>query len=146
MAISPLVDTSQGIAYNLSATLYTPETLFEEQIDTDRWVLFAPDFEGYPILVNNRLHGYLESFRGGAVVSDVIAKDGDLLTALSGISTMEERGFLREVPVVMPYKTPPPRRKPKNFSVWLHITNSCNLKCAYCFVGEKTSDGMDQEV
>ena len=55
-------------------------------------------------------------------------------------------GFLRETPTKLPYPVPPPPGRPKNCSIWLHMTNDCNLKCSYCFVGEKTSVGMSREV
>ena len=131
--------------YDLSATLFTPETLFEERIDDDRWVIFAPDFEGLPILINLATYSLLNAFRGGAVAADILANQSDFTGTLLSISALEERGFLRAAPAVLPYPVPPPRRAPRDFSAWLHITNTCNLKCDYCFVGEKTSDGMSPE-
>ncbi len=35
--------------------------------------------------------------------------------------------------------------QPDTLMVWLHITNQCNLRCAYCYVN-KTSDAMPQEI
>jgi uncharacterized protein len=137
--------TMEHWAYNIGATLYTPETLFEERIE-NRWSVFAPDFEGLPILLDDRLYGFLDQFRGGAMVSDVITKDGDFVSALSAINLLAERGFLREVPAQLPYSMPKRSTAAKNFSIWLHITNSCNLKCGYCFVGEKTKDSMTEDV
>ena len=136
----------EGSVYDLQAKLYTPETLFQERIDRQRWVIFAPDFAGQPVVVSDRIQSFLDSFRGGAVASSIIARDGDFVSALSAITTLVERGFLREVPTTLPYSVPSLRGKPRNISVWLHITNSCNLTCAYCFVGEKSSDHMTNDV
>jgi len=36
-------------------------------------------------------------------------------------------------------------RKPTHFGVWMHITNSCNLRCTYCYV-HKTPDKMSEEI
>jgi uncharacterized protein len=132
--------------YNLSATLFTPETLYQERIDEERWAIFAPDFEGYPVLIDSNTRAMLDAFRGGAVVGNVLAIQRDFVSSLFTVSALEERGFLRGAPAKLPYPTPPRLHKQKDFSIWLHITNACNLKCAYCFVGEKTSDGMSPEV
>lgn len=132
--------------YDLSVRLYLPETLFEEQVDQERWVLFAPDFAGLPVLIDEATRALLHSFANGATVTDVLARQPDAVSALLTISSLEERGFLRAAPACLPYPAPPPRRDARDFSIWLHITNMCNLKCAYCFVGEKTNDGMTTEV
>src|SRR5687767_11451499 len=122
------IDAAEPIALDIGATLYCVDTLFSERIG-DRWVLFAPDRVGLPIVVDERTNDLLESFRGGAVVADVLARDadGDFTSALASIMALEERGFLREAPASLPYPVPPPQGKAKNFSIWLHITNSCNL-------------------
>jgi uncharacterized protein len=132
--------------YDLQARLYTPEALFEHAIDGRRWIVFAPDYVGQPVVVDDRIHGFLQSFRGGAVASDIIARDGDFVSSLSTIATLVDRGFLREAPANLPYPVPWAGGRPRNISVWLHITNSCNLTCAYCFVGDKSSECMTDEV
>ncbi len=131
--------------YDLSVNLYLPQTLFEEQIDHNKWVLFAPDFAGLPILIDRPARELLHAFAEGARVTDVIAGQADAVSALLTISSLEERGFLRATPATLPYPAPPAQRSARDFSIWLHITNMCNLKCSYCFVGEKTNEGMSLE-
>ncbi|MGW2218101.1 radical SAM protein [Nonomuraea sp. NPDC001684] len=131
--------------YDLSATLFKPETLFEQSVDNDRWVIFAPDFQGLPVLIDSATRDLMNSFENGAAVADVLARHSDFIGTLGSISALEERGFLRAYPAQLPYPAPPPRHAPRDFSAWLHITNMCNLKCDYCFVGEKTSEGMSPE-
>jgi uncharacterized protein len=135
-----------GSIYDLSVVLFRPETIFEERIDPTRWVVFAPDFEGLPILIDEGTYQMLHAFDGGAIVSDVLAQQLDTVSSLLTISSLEEHGFLRPEPATLPYPAPPPRHRPRDFSIWLHITNMCNLKCSYCFVGEKTKEGMTTDV
>lgn len=127
--------------FDIGATLYRPDTLFIERIG-DRWIAFAPDRPGLPIVLDHRANAILHAFDGGAVVSDVLSKDGDFAYALGAIDGLEERGLLRETPASVPYPVPPPPPQSRNFSIWLHITNWCNLGCGYCFVGEKTHEEM----
>jgi uncharacterized protein len=34
---------------------------------------------------------------------------------------------------------------PRTLSVWLHVTNQCNLRCDYCYI-QKNSDRMDERI
>jgi uncharacterized protein len=133
---------SESCGFDLGARLHYPESLFTEQIG-ERWVAFAPDRLGLPVVLDRRAIDLLRAFRHSAVVSDVLATQRDFADALNIIANLEERGFLRDTPMTLPYPVPPASGKASNFSIWLHITNWCNLGCEYCFVGEKTHDGMD---
>jgi uncharacterized protein len=146
LTLSPIENSSEGIpacAFDLGAMLWCPESLFAEQL-ADRWVVFAPDRPGLPVVVDSRTMRLLKSFEDGAVVSDALAGDSDFGEALAIVAGLEERGFLREHRESLPYPVPPRSGKPQNFSIWLHITNWCNLGCEYCFVGEKTHEGMSE--
>ncbi|MFN8483164.1 MAG: radical SAM protein [Anaerolineae bacterium] len=37
-----------------------------------------------------------------------------------------------------------PPYKPTTLTAWLHVTNACNLRCSYCYLG-KTDEAMDEE-
>jgi uncharacterized protein len=37
------------------------------------------------------------------------------------------------------------KRVPRTLSVWVHVTNECNLRCDYCYIN-KTSEKMDADV
>jgi uncharacterized protein len=49
--------------------------------------------------------------------------------------------------LILPARLPPPRpvASSMTLTVWLHITNACNLDCPYCYV-RKSSEAMDLEV
>lgn len=134
----------ESSTFDIGATLHYPDTLFTEQLG-ERVVVFAPDRPGLPVVLDKRAFSILRAFRGGAVVAEALAADGDFSYALGVVDGLEERGLPRETPTSMPYPVPPPPPPAKNFSMWLHITNWCNLGCGYCFVGEKTHEGMSDE-
>lgn len=141
--------------YDLSVNLFKSHTIFECRIDENHWVLFAPDWPGFPVVVDGRIHSILGRFEGGAAVSDVIAdlcaiggQHQDLDQTLSAIGMLEEKGFLRERPYALPYPVPGDEVRSSNefFEVWLHINDDCNLSCPYCFVTKKSHTSMSPEI
>ncbi|MFO3797885.1 MAG: radical SAM protein, partial [Anaerolineales bacterium] len=54
---------------------------------------------------------------------------------------------LAEQALLLPVNSPPPlpSMSPETLTVWLHITNACNLDCPYCYV-RKSSARMSEEV
>jgi uncharacterized protein len=139
---------------DLSARLFKSGRIFEHRMD-DHWVLFAPDWPGFPIIVNEWIHDILDCFQKGVVVSDVLAEipsngtsQYDFDSTFSAISFLEVKGFLRGEPSTLPYQIPTDTGavKSHSFAVWLHINNNCNLACSYCFVKEKSHTTMSTEV
>jgi uncharacterized protein len=52
--------------------------------------------------------------------------------------------FLDADLVHTPRAEPTPRfRESRELTVWLHVTNACNLACPYCYV-HKSRDAMDE--
>lgn len=48
--------------------------------------------------------------------------------------------------LLRPAGAPPPRPEPAHeLSVWLHVTNACNLRCTYCYI-TKSHEHMGSEV
>jgi uncharacterized protein len=142
-----LAENSLSHTCDLSVKLFRPDTIFTEEISPGKWVLFAPDYEGLPVVVSTDVYEVLTLFTGGRVASEVLAERCNFDKTCSDILFLEERGFLRSKPVRLPY--PPPEdvnRVPSSFGVWLHIINKCNLDCSYCFVEHKAGEVMSDEV
>lgn len=54
-------------------------------------------------------------------------------------------GRLRDLQFLQPPGwTPNGQTRPHALAVWLHLTNSCNLRCTYCYI-DKTGQAMDEE-
>ncbi|OGF59675.1 MAG: hypothetical protein A2Y62_08155, partial [Candidatus Fischerbacteria bacterium RBG_13_37_8] len=140
-------------ACDISATLHKSARIFEQRIE-DQWILFAPDVAGLPVVVNDWIHEVLGSFQNGARVSDIIiayqARKDFLFgfdVIFSAIGFLRERGFLHKEPSTIPYSISTMQEpEPTSFGVWLHINNSCNLDCSYCFVKKDSGTVMSPEV
>jgi uncharacterized protein len=147
------VDTD-SYACDLSAVLFKSNRIFEFKID-DHWILFAPDWLGLPVIIDEWVYHVLDRFHDGACVSDVLY---DLQVNqispeifdknFAAISFLEEKGFLRNNPSNLPYEIPTDSGTTNidSFGVWLHVNNNCNLACSYCFVEEKSNTTMSPEV
>lgn len=131
---------------DFSAKLFKADTLYEKRLGDRKWVVFSPDFPGFPVVMEEDVHTILNSFRNGAPVS-LMLSENDFDRAFSSISFLEEKGFLRGERVSLPYE---PlwdiEKRPSTFGVWLHINNNCNLGCEYCFVGKKSGEVMNDKV
>lgn len=147
MSTQSTADTIDAYTCDLSARLFKPGTLFEKEIARGKWVLFAPDFPGLPVVVNDDIHEIMNKFEKGAHAATAFASGEDFDRTCSSLLFLEERGFLRSAPATFPYPLPPDiRGEPGSFGVWLHIVNQCNLVCEYCFVEHKNSDVMKDDV
>jgi len=132
--------------------LYARNRVFESRLNGG-WVLFAPDRPGLPVVVDQGTHSLLRRFDGGATVDEVASvlrredsstEDRDHVAALA--SFLHGRGFLRDGPEPAHYRGVDPQGgDATSFGVWLHISNRCNLDCAYCFV-RKTDSVMNDGV
>ncbi len=141
---------TETFSCDLSARLHTSARTYERRLE-DRWLLFAPDRHGLPILVDHRVLALLHAFDSGSTVGQVLA-DGPVALpidqALTAVGWLEESGYLRSGPDPPTYAVPQDswEQPPSQFSVWLHINNGCNLACDYCFVREKSLDLMRPEI
>jgi uncharacterized protein len=133
---------------DLGLKLYKSKILYEDKI-LDKWILFSPNKEGLPIIINNDIHSLLNLFTQGAKIYNVInslIKDAnntyEIGKIFSYIALLQEKGFLVEKPDFLPYKISEKKIKLSSIGVWLHITNECNLNCSYCFVKNHSKEIM----
>lgn len=133
---------------SLADKLWSSEIVFKDRIDADRWILFTPDYPGLPVVVQDDTLNMLSTFDGGRTVFDVVSRTEDASKALAPIAFLQDNGLLRPEPNALPYTLPSflEADPPQSAIVWLHVTNSCNLRCAYCFVGDKRPLIMSDEV
>jgi len=114
----------------------------------DRFVVFSPDSNGDPMLIPVIGKIVLDAFECGCIVSvalrNIHATYGvPVPTLLTIINALYETRFLRGCPdsvkdtTVRSYLPSAPR----SLEIWLHINNTCNLGCSYCFVNEAHPGG-----
>jgi len=114
----------------------------EFPLDPEHRLLFNPLGSGGVVIVNDPAYAIFRDFirptTSGHVASGRSSHDGDV-----------DRIFRRlgQLQVIHPVGQPPrPQfRDGRILTAWLHVTNSCNLRCPYCYV-RKSARGMDESV
>ena len=108
-------------------------------LDDDHHALFGPHGNGGVVVVNEAARALLDDLAEPACLSDLVATGHDpehahaVLTRLLGADLVHAAGV-----------EPTPRfRESRELTVWLHVTNACNLACPYCYV-QKSRDAMDE--
>jgi uncharacterized protein len=131
----------------LGDRLFAATTLWEELLDDGRWVLFAPDAEGLPVVVPSDVHALLQFFTAGQTIGVAMAEFSDP-ELLQQIGFLIESGFLSYEPSPARRQLPPMSavEPPSRVEAWVHLTNGCNLRCSYCFVGERRERMMTEAV
>ena len=145
-----LYDQPLEFEFNFSSRLYRASTIMDERMG-DGWLLYAPDFKGLPILLDDFSHDILNRFNHGAVAGEVLSASvseaaSSFDRTLDTISFLEEHGFLRNQPTKSSYADSAYTSPISSMSIWLHINSDCNLACPYCFVESKQHQVMGDEV
>ena len=137
-----------GEGVRLDEKLFASALIFEEQIDSNHWVLFDPAHQGWPVVVQKETLLILEKFNNGEKVSNLLNDTVCSTNTLANILFLKEHGFLKEEGAFLPYclQNDYVFDPPQNVEIWLHITNICNLKCRYCFVEDKRPITMSSSV
>jgi uncharacterized protein len=152
-AITEDAAQDSGIELDFSAVLVKPATLYEQRLGND-WLLFAPDWLGWPVLVSDSVHSVINCFSVPTPVGIVFSRlsicnhESALSRFTNVIAALEDAGLLRGKPATLPYVSPvaTDAHPLEDINVWLHLTNACNLTCSYCFVRNKDGTQMKDSV
>jgi uncharacterized protein len=108
-------------------------------LDDEHHALFGPHGNGGVVVVNEAARALLDDLAEPACLSDLVDAGHDpepahaVLTRLLGADLVHPPGA-----------PPTPRfRASRELTVWLHVTNACNLACPYCYV-DKSREAMDE--
>lgn len=108
--------------------------VYQFNLDTSYKLLFNQSIGREVVVVNEDAYAFWENFKIPTLLDTLDASGYETARRMIDLALLE--------PVLEhyhPYKPPP-----DSLSVWLHITNSCNLLCTYCYVN-KSNDHMDLE-
>lgn len=108
------------------------------RLDDDHYALFGPHGNGGVVVVNEAAHGLLESFAEPGHVPAPTAVEHESAPARAVLTRLLDADLLHPCGV-----QPTPRfRESRELTVWMHVTNACNLACPYCYV-RKSPEVMD---
>jgi len=112
--------------------------VLELPLDAERHVLFGPHGNGGVVVVNLAARKLFHELAQPRTLADLAASGYDPDRARAVLTRLLEHDL-----IYPPDADPAPQfRKSTRLTVWLHITNACNLRCPYFYV-RKSDEAMD---
>jgi uncharacterized radical SAM superfamily Fe-S cluster-containing enzyme len=115
--------------------------LYRAPLPNDHEVAFNPLGAVGVTVLNAPARRILDAFAQPRTLPQAIAALNSMAPAnvLRASHDLAALGLLQPAGVVSTFT----RAQPRTLIAWLHITNACNLRCAYCYVN-KTNEAMDE--
>ncbi len=112
--------------------------VLELPLNAEHHVLFGPHGNGGAVVVNRAARELFHELAQPRTLAKLTASGYDPDRASAVLTRLLEHDLIHP-----PDAEPAPQfRTSTELTVWLHITNACNLKCPYCYV-HKSSEAMD---
>lgn len=112
--------------------------VLELPLDAERHVLFGPHGNGGVVVVNEAARELFHWLEQPRTLADLVISGHDPGRTAAVLIRLLEHDLIHP-----PDAEPAPQfRESTELTVWLHITNACNLRCPYCYV-HKSSEAMD---
>lgn len=121
----------------LELTLQQAELLHHQLCDDDRWLVCNPAVAGQVAVLDTEAYFLLKQFCTPTALDTALSgKIVHFSELTQAITLFVNLGLLQMWP-----QFPPNREEvqPHTLSVWLHVTNACNLGCAYCYVPKSSA-------
>jgi uncharacterized protein len=124
--------------------LQQPTSLYMQNCGPERWLVCNPARSGLVAVLDDEGRKLLERFRTATTLAAVSATMPHATTLARSVHLLVAAGFLQPV-AAQPSPSPAAvDEQIETLTAWLHVTNSCNLACDYCYVA-KTSEHMSEE-
>lgn len=115
--------------------------LFMKTVSQEYTLVCAPTGSGQIAVLDREAIDLLERFRMPIPLAEVMREEKNVQRIEAPIALFYNLGFLQHTGQPLAVQT---QQGEEVLSAWLHITNSCNLRCTYCYL-EKTSEHMADE-
>jgi uncharacterized protein len=140
MAFTPLViDTNTSSRDML--TFRCVKGIYKQICSDGYYIVCNPIGTGRVAVLDEEAAELLECFRAPVSLASLQSAENIHRQARAAVEFFYKMGFLEHVaqaPVVSV------QERPQTLSVWLHVTNACNLRCDYCYL-DKTPESMTDD-
>jgi len=117
--------------------------LYIQECEQDRWLVCNPIGAGHIVIVDKQARFLLAQFREAKTVTDLQL----LQPEISYENIKRATALFYRAGLLQSYDEPLDTQKAQNpelLTVWLHVTNACNLRCSYCYI-DKTTENMSAD-
>lgn len=129
---------------NTMAILQPMGDVHQQIVCEDRWLVCRPEGPSRLLVMDNEGKTFLDQFVGpitlGAILSSYAHISSERVLKILHLFLKAGIVHLRGQATV----SDPFLSRSEELSVWLHVTNSCNLGCDYCYLA-KTGENMSEE-
>lgn len=106
----------------------------------DKYFYYNKEGNGNIVVVEKELYNFLKKLNHNMTLNEICLKNNYKLKEINPlINTLLKKEILY---VKDEFQKIDKKKKVKQLSCWLHITNSCNLQCKYCYI-HKNPGEMD---
>lgn len=131
-----LLDQRAAIVYHDEVFSYAPG-LMRMPLPDGHELIFSPLYGSYILVLDQVGQHVLNYFAEPQTPASIVRLAEDVQDAYQIAIRLAAHG------VIISASTPPAQpTSPDTLSVWLHVTNACNLACSYCYVA-KSAEAMD---
>lgn len=141
-------NTSHLLPENDISTIYVQRLkqtapMYLQKCQQDRWLACNPVETGFMVVLDQQAKLLLEQFHTTKTLADVQLQ----FPEVSYESIERAVTLLYRAGLLQPYDASPivhEQNKGSMLTVWLHVTNACNLRCNYCYL-DKTTENMSAD-
>ncbi|BCL77973.1 thioether cross-link-forming SCIFF peptide maturase [Ktedonobacteria bacterium brp13] len=132
------------LAYKSSLVQTAP--LYIQACATDRWLVCNPTATARIVVLDDEALALLQQFQTACVLSALLGP----APGFAAEDTFEMVALLYEQGILRDSAARPVRHELKAdehgqiLTVWLHVTNACNLRCHYCYL-DKNTENMSED-
>jgi uncharacterized protein len=123
---------------------YTPlrisDDLYRAPLDRAHELIFNLPGSAQVLVLNEPARSILNSFTSPRTLSEVWIEDMRPEDTFTTARQLFELGALSAIDQPSRWI----RSRPQTLTAWLHLTNACNLRCAYCYV-PKSAESMSED-
>lgn len=130
-----------GFSFNLTtdnkeSKIVRPK-LYSAHLTDEHSLFFNPESDAGVVVLNSEAMDVLDLFKTPMLIDnvDVPVSSREAVIRMQSLGLLETEGSQLHID----------KHEAKTLSIWLHVTNECNLRCDYCYIN-KTNEKMEHNV
>ncbi|HPO11275.1 MAG TPA: radical SAM protein [bacterium] len=128
--------------FSIEDFITIPKELYIKRIKINYWVIYNPNSYSAPILITRKIAKIFFKLKDNRI-KDILAVSKDKNYVANIINNL----ILNNIILLNnKYYFKAQNSYTKRHSIWLHITNRCNLRCPYCYIHKDDISDMSDEV
>ncbi len=134
---APSQDEQQRL---LPMRLQHAPALYRQKITEEHWLVCNPTSSGHVVVMDTDALTFFDHFCAPRMLADLDTQAGLRAQIAQVITLFVKTGLLTDTTSEQYWE----EEGNSVLTAWLHVTNSCNLRCSYCYI-DKNQESMSQD-